>query len=120
MTNKEVYYDIAGKMLTQKLHELARDLVVNGDIGDDGEVKMETRAEVLARKVWEVATGMEIKDGVPTFDGKPVPWAVALIFERLEGKVVPRARDNENRPDLGKRIDEQQFLKVNSITQDDS
>ena len=112
---KELAYELSGKILTKKLHELARD-VISSEIDDEGECKLETRAEVLARKVWDMATGAtRTEDGTIEYKGNPVPWAVGLIFERLEGKVVPRAADTTTRPALGKRIDEQNKLKINAL-----
>ena len=124
ISKKDILYNITGKILTQKLHDLARD-VVSSVAGDDGELVLETRAEMLAREVWNAALGIVfVKDdeGVEEmkFSHKPIPWAVGVIFERLEGKIVPRARDNQTRPSLGNRIDEQQQLKVNSFVDDDS
>jgi len=123
-SKKDILYNITGKILTQKLHDLARD-VIGSVSGDDGELVLETRAEMLAREVWNAALGITyVKDteGVEEmkFVHKPQPWAVGIVFERLEGKIVPRARDNQTRPSLGNRIDEQQQLKVNSLTENDS
>ena len=123
-SKKDILYNITGKILTQKLHDLARD-VISSSLNEGGEVLLETRAEMLAREVWNAALGITFKkdeNGVEEmkFSHKPLPWAVGIVFERLEGKIVPRARDNQSRPSLGNRIDEQQQLKVNSLTEDDS
>jgi hypothetical protein len=120
---KELPYTLTGKILTAKLHELARDVIACSEIGEDGEAKLETRAEVLAREVWNAALGIKIEDdedGVPTmkFTHKPIPWAVGVIFERLEGKIVPRARDMSTRPSLGTRVDEQNKLRMDSLKHD--
>ncbi len=124
ISKKDILYNITGKILTQKLHDLARD-VVSSSLDEGGEVVLETRAEMLAREVWNAALGITYsknEDGVEElkFSHKPLPWAVGIVFERLEGKIVPRARDNQTRPSLGNRIDEQQQLKVNSFIDYDS
>ncbi len=121
---KDILYNITGKILTQSLHDLARD-VISSSLEEDGSCTLETRAEMLAREVWNAALGITYSkndDDVEEikFSHKPLPWAVGIIFERLEGKIVPRARDNQHRPSLGNRIDEQQQLKVNSFVDDDS
>ncbi len=124
ISKKDILYNITGKILTQKLHDLARD-VISSSLDEGGAAVLETRAEKLAREVWNAALGIvyaKNEDDVEElkFVHKPQPWAVGIIFERLEGKIVPRARDNQSRPSLGTRIDEQQQLKVNSLTEDDS
>jgi hypothetical protein len=107
------------KMLTRKLQELSLD-IVDSNLKANGEVEMITRAELLATEIWDAACGVKHKeDGTIVFTHQPIPWAVATVFERLEGKVVPRAQDTTNRPKLGKRIEEQQSLKMKNLKHDD-
>ncbi len=107
-----------GKMLTMKLRELAMDIVTSDLV--DGEVVMMTRAELLAQEIWNAACGIKRnKDGEQTLTHLPIPWAVATVLERLEGKVIPRAKDSSNRPGLSKRIDEQQKLKIEGLKKHD-
>ena len=105
------------KVLTMKLRELSKDIVTS-DLTATGEVIMITRAELLAEEIWNAACGIEVKDGKQTLTHKPIPWAVATVLERLEGKVVPRAKDTTDRPSLGKRIEEQQKLKMENHKHD--
>ena len=108
---------ITGKLLTQKLNELALDIVDSQLI--DGETKLLTRTELLAAEIWDAACGIQRnEDGTTTFTHRPTPWAVGVIYERLEGKVVPRAKDSSNRPSLKQKISEQNKLKANGISKD--
>jgi hypothetical protein len=107
----------SNKMLTMKLRELSKDIISSNLV--DGEVVMLTRAELLAEEIWDAACGVvHDKDGRTFLSHNPVPWAVATVLERLEGKVVPRAKDTTNRPTLGKRIEEQQKLKMDNLKHD--
>ena len=109
---------LQGKMLTNKLRELSLD-IVSSDLKDDGSVEMLTRAELLAQEIWDAATGSKRnEDGTITHTHQPTPWAVGIVFERLEGKVVPRAKDTSDRPKLGIRIEEQQKLKISGLKHD--
>ena len=78
---KELPYTLTGKLLTAKLHELARDVM--DCEGEGGELTMQTRTEVLAREVWNAALGIQVvidEQGVRTvkFTHKPTPWAVVI------------------------------------------
>jgi hypothetical protein len=111
---------LTGKVLTKKLKELAMD-VVSSTLNSDGSVNMVTRSELLAEEIWNAACGIKIdpENGTHTLTHNPIPWAVQTVFERLDGKVVPRAQDRTNRPALGVRIDEQQKLKMKSLRNND-
>ncbi len=106
------------KVLTAKLRELSLD-IVDSNLKENGEVELITRAELLAQEIWDAACGVKHnEDGTTTFTHQPVPWAVGTILERLEGKVVPRAKDTSERPKLGARIEEQQKLKADNLKHD--
>ncbi len=110
---------MTGRILTTKLKELAAD-IVSSTLRSDGEVSMQTRAELLAEEIWNAACGIKIdpEDGSQTLTHNPIPWAVQTILERLDGKVIPRSKDRSTRPALGARIDEQQKLKIKGLKGD--
>ncbi len=109
---------LTGSILTKKLNELALD-VISSEMDDKGEVNLVTRAEFLAIEIWDAACGIQrTEDGGEVHTHKPIPWAVGVVYERLEGKVIPRAKDRSNRPSLGKRISEQNAIKANAISKE--
>jgi hypothetical protein len=105
---------VPGKtVLTRFLKELAGTL--SDRIGDDGRVV--TKAEALALVIWERAIGYtETDDDGGKVAHKPEPWAVALVYERLEGR-CPTAQDvGTNKGTVGERISELSKIKINALS----
>lgn len=94
----------AGKFLSQALKELAQEVH-----DTDGET-VKTRAECLARIVWNSALGFKEKyiDSEGNLKEKliaPQVWAINLIFDRLEGKVPSGDEDGKSEVTLAQRVE---------------
>jgi hypothetical protein len=101
-------------ILTRHLKELAEQL--SDRLGDDGNAL--TRAAALARVIWDRAIGYtEHGDGGADVEHKPEPWAVGLIYERLEGR-CPTAEDvGAHKGTVSDRISDLSKSKVNALTE---
>jgi hypothetical protein len=99
--------------LTKHLRELSASL--SERIADDGHAL--TKAEALAAVIWERAIGWtEIAEGGTEVPHKPEPWAVALIYERLEGR-CPTAMDvGSTKGTVADRVSDLGRTKINNLT----
>ena len=100
--------------LTKQLRRLAAQIdAISGKTGD-----MISKAEKLAEVVWDRAIGYEEK----TADGKlvvhkPEPWAINLLFDRLEGR-VPISVDDKTGKTLADKVSELGKAKLNAMLED--
>lgn len=84
----------SSRALTTELRKLADQSV---SVTDDGTPL--TRAQVLAKMIWDMALGGEQKVRDPSGNMKtvatpPVAWAMQYCFERIEGKAQVAQNDN--------------------------
>lgn len=99
--------------LTKHLRELAASL--SDQMGDDGRAL--TRAQALAKVIWDRALGWIDR----TDDGKeaqhsPEPWAITLVYERLEGR-CPTALDvGSGKGTVADRVSELGKTAINNLT----
>lgn len=102
-------------LLTRHLRELAGSL--SDQIGDDGNAL--TKAEALAKVLWERAIGWtETDDAGKKTEHKPEPWAVSLVYERLEGR-CPTAEDvGGSKGTIADKIGELSKTKINRLTEE--
>lgn len=101
-------------VLTRHLKELAGSL--SERICDkDGHAL--TKAEALAAVIWDRALGwVEVKDDGTKVPHSPEPWAVALVFERMEGR-APTAQDvGGNKGTVADRVSELGKTKINALS----
>jgi len=105
----------AGKFLSQALRDLSQE---NHDTDGDRD---KTRAECLARYVWDAALGherSEVDKATNTIIQKycpPQTWAIHLLFERLEGK-VPFSEDiDDNKPILSERVKDVRAEDISNV-----
>jgi hypothetical protein len=100
----------AGQLLSKFLRSVAEEKTELENIG--GEDALITKAESLARKMWDIALGkpsitVDKKTGarveVKNFPDKTM---MSLIFERVEGK-APLAQEGSGRQEISDRVDEQ-------------
>ncbi len=116
MPKKDKTKELTGKLLTKKLCELALDIIEIEPSSQRGT----TRAEKLARIVWDHAIGYierttnktgEIKETTH----RPAPWAITLLMDRIEGKVANAVDSGIDRPSLGSRLEEIGAKRINKI-----
>lgn len=87
----------AGKLLSKFIREIASEEYDDPIIKAKGEeAVMVTKAEAIARHIWNMALGFVeevdiykdgVKTGVKLETHKPDKWAINLIWDRLEGRV---------------------------------
>jgi len=88
----------AGQLLSQFLRSIAEEQT-EFIKDDDGEDKMASKAEALARKMWKMALGYEEKQSKGNeeilVEYKPDKSMMRLLFDRIEGRVptVDEAKD---------------------------
>ncbi len=105
---------LSQKALSDELRRLALQVT---DVDDEGEAV--TRAQKLARAVWDRALGFEESRE----DGKKVPhppetWAMQYVFERLEGKVQTQATEETTRIKASERVAEMAKDRINELTKE--
>lgn len=95
----------AGRHLSEALRTLAAE---EHDIGTSDNL---TRAECLAKIVWDYALGFTRK--VKNKEGKlvnevvgPKTWAIDIIFDRLIGRVAQQGEDTQGKAKLVDRVEE--------------
>lgn len=103
-------------LLTRHLKELAATL--SDQMGDDGNAL--TRAEALAKVIWDRAIGWkEMDDQGKEVKHKPEPWAVSLVYERLEGR-CPTAEDvgSNKGTSVAEKVGDLSRVKINKLTEE--
>ncbi len=98
----------AGKLLTRFLEQIAEEkteLVKDPTTGED---KLVTKAEALARVIWNLALGskeVDPKTGVETIFA-PQQSKIGLIFDRIEGRAMPAGEDTKDKLTVAERVSE--------------
>ncbi len=88
---------VAGKLLSKFIREIASEEYDDPIIKARGEeAVMVTKAEAIARHIWNVALGYVeeidickdgVKTGVKLETHRPDKWAISIIWDRMEGRV---------------------------------
>ena len=88
---------VAGKLLSKFIREIASEEYDDPIIKARGEeAVMVTKAEAIARHIWNVALGFVeevdiykdgVKVGVKLETHRPDKWAIGIIWDRMEGRV---------------------------------
>ncbi len=88
---------VAGKLLSKFIREIASEEYDDPIIKAKGEeAVMVTKAEAVARHIWNVALGYVeevgiykdgVKTGVKLETHRPDKWAISIIWDRMEGRV---------------------------------
>ncbi len=99
---------VAGKLLTSYLTDIARE--VTEEIDAPNGVRMATKAEAAARKMWDMALGEKDLDGVR---GKPDKAMLSLIFERLEGKAPQTVAGDPSKMSVAGRVKAEGKKRIN-------
>lgn len=110
----------ATNILTAYLKRLGKEAYTVDDAGDPV-----TRFEALAQLVWDKALGhtekITLDDGscVETVH-KPDRAFIGMIFDRVEGRVVPvAAAEDKGKKSLADRIGEQSKVRLNRLAKSD-
>lgn len=109
----------AGKLLSQFLKEIAQEKteLVKDENNED---QMATKAEALARKIWNMALGwkeVEIEKGIKseTFHA-PDKAMMMLVFDRTEGRVSTSVSGGKALS-AAKRVTEQSKNRLNELVE---
>ncbi len=97
----------AGKILTRYLEIIAEEKTEMIQ-GADGEDKLVTKAEALARIIWRRALGyteLDVKSNVDIVH-QPEQSKIGLIFDRIEGKAPMAGEDTKNKITAAQRVTE--------------
>lgn len=117
----------AGKLLSKFVKEIAdeeTELVHDPETGGD---RMATKAEALARYMWKAALGFTEEEevykegkkvGIKSIKKKPDKTFITMIWDRLEGRVIPTAdKDKDNKATIADRISEQGKIRLNAMNE---
>lgn len=105
----------AGKFLSSALRELSQ------EAHDTNGSETKTRAECLAKLVWEAALGGDRRQWdakLESFVQKymaPQTWAIHLLFDRLEGKVAMSDEGGASELTLAQRVDKIDQDRINDL-----
>ena len=113
----------ASRLLSRYIREIANEAVMPmEDAAAENGIRMATRAEALARKLWQMAEGY-----TETIDGKtkvhpPDRNIIAILLERMEGRVPTiDAKDQKPKASVAERVGDQSRNRMNaSIKQTDN
>ena len=98
----------AGKLLTRYLEIIAEEKTEMIK-GADGEDKLATKAEALARLIWKRALGyteLNVKDNVDIVH-QPEQSKIGMIFDRIEGRAPTAGEDTKDKITAAQRVSEQ-------------
>lgn len=101
------------KQLTLHLRQLSAEA---HSISDDGSPI--TKAEAMALLLWNYALGWEEKDPddpAKTILHKPQQWAIAMIYDRLEGKAPAAVEDTSGTMTAADKVSELAKNSVNAM-----
>lgn len=116
----------AGKLLSKFIREIANEEYDDPIIKARGEeAVMVTKAEAIARHIWNVALGYVeevdiykdgVKTGVKLETHRPDKWAINLIWDRMEGRVgqADPKKDSDKAP-LADKVSEQGKKRLSQI-----
>lgn len=107
------------RQLTNHLRELAAE-VHDWEMEDDGEGRVITKGEALARLLWQRALGYdEVKVDDEGREKRikhdPAQWAIQLIYERMEGRSPQAIAEDENRRRAKDKVSDLAKARVNEL-----
>jgi len=122
---------IAGKLLSKFIREIASEEYDDPIIKARGEeAVMVTKAEAIARHIWNVALGFVeevdiykdgVKIGVKLEAHKPDKWAINMIWDRMEGRVGQAdAKSGSDKASLAEKVSGLGAKRVNQIAKQSS
>lgn len=110
----------AGKLLSRFIRQIAEEQTEFVK-DDDGEDRMATKAEALARLIWKRALGyteMILPD--PTLPPVEVVHGpdqkmLALLYDRMEGRAATASEDETLRPSTAQRVSDQGKKRIAAL-----
>lgn len=108
------------RMLSEKLYELGME--PHSCIEDgNGDAVYLNRFDTLARSIWEYALGRTeiLRDGKEK-KHLPSQWAIGVLLDRIEGKVMPVATDTTvtTGPTIADKVSELGKKTINELNDD--
>ncbi len=108
----------AGKLLSKFVRQISEE-ETECLLGEDGNDRMVTKAEALARIMWDAALGKDIKEtdeqgAAVTIRRRPDKGMMALLYDRMEGKSPIAITDSDDAITIAEKVTEQ---GKNRITQ---
>jgi hypothetical protein len=117
----------AGRALTRHLVHVGQEMTESCGFDEHGSSRPITKLEALARLMWKLAFGYEeeirkidSKTGRPTLLKRVVPpdkAMIALIYDRMEGRVTNQEEEGRKKPPLSSRVREQTRRRINKLTE---
>ncbi len=109
----------ASRLLSRYIREIAAEATVPvADAAAENGVRMETRAENLARTIWKMAEGyVEDLGKGKTKVHLPNKDMIAILLDRMEGRVPTiDAKDQKPKASVADRISEQSKKRINALS----
>ena len=108
----------ASRLLSHYIRQIADEKVKPLEDADaEGGVRLATRAEALARQIWQRAEGYteHLKEGEEKIHA-PDKAMVTLLIERMEGRVPTiDAKDQKPKASVADRVGEQSKKRMNAL-----
>ena len=122
---------VAGKLLSKFIREIASEEYDDPIIKAKGEeAVMVTKAEAIARHIWNVALGYVeevgiykdgVKTGVKLETNRPDKWAIGIIWDRMEGRVGQTdTKPGSDKASLADKVSGLGAKRVNQIAKQSS
>jgi hypothetical protein len=107
----------AGMSLSKFLRNISTETTeVAGLDPKNGKLRIITKAEALARIIWRMALGYNDGDK----DVPPNLACIAMVFDRLEGKVATNSDTGKKPKSLSSKVGEQAKKRLNRIATGDN
>lgn len=113
LKTKQIFTDML-RQISEEVTEFVEIPQSNGDV----ELMIRSKAEALARFVYKQALGYtETDDKGNTIKHDPDKWAIGLLFDRLEGKVVAVPLAEKQGRTIAERVSEQGRKALNKLAE---
>lgn len=110
----------AGQILSSMLRDIAEEKTELGGTVDDP--KMISKGEALARLIWKRGLGWteqkSTTDGLVDIEHQPDRVYVAILLDRLEGRVAAVEAGGKEKRKVSDKMGEQSKKRINSISKD--
>ncbi len=110
----------AGKLLSRFIRQIAEE-ETEFVKDDDGEDRMASKAEAMARLIWKQALGyIELSAPDPSLPPieiihRPDQKMLALLYDRMEGRAATATEDETLRPSTAQKISEQGVRRIAAL-----
>ena len=110
----------AGKLLSRFIRQIAEE-ETEFIKDEDGEMRMASKAEALARQLWDLA---RVYTELKVIDPNEPPVEIvhpadhkmmALIIDRIEGRAATAVEDDSLRPSTAQKISEQGKKRISAL-----